>query len=237
MNLRAGIGRRDENQNARQLQGMEQSPEVIAAMRQMLADNARAAETVVATARAEREKVIGERAAARQALLDTQQKSEQIAADFYREHHDRIEKDIRQMLTRDFAERLLHAGASVNTVVELLHAPEGMVASIAVDIGFVPVKPPESNTMIYARAFFKDEGRGGYLTLQWGETTCRFWYEIAARPALSLLEIPREEHWEAQTNIPKAHRLQALIFKAEQMLTRHSPDCQYRFEADSIVVY
>lgn len=237
MNLRAGIGRRDENQNARKPQGMEQSPEVIAVMRQMLADNARAAENVVATARAEREKVIGERAAARQALLDTQQKSEQIAADFYREHHDRIEKDIREMLTRDFADRLLRAGATVNQVVELLDAPEGMVAKIAMDVAYVPIKPPDSKEMIYVRASFKDEGRGGYLTLQWGETTCRFWYEIAAAPALTVLEIPRDEQWEAQTGIPLSHRLQAHIFLAEQMLARHSSSSHYKFEDGSIVIY
>jgi len=216
---------------------MEQSEELAAVMRQMLADNAAAAEAVVAGARTEREKAAGERVAAHQALLDAQTNAETLAADFFNEHHARIEKDIRKSLTRDFADRLLRAGISVGETAALLDAPELLVAELARNIGYVQIKPADSEATIYAWAAFEDQGRGGYLTLRWGARTCRLWYEIAASPALTLLEIPRAEQWEAQTNIPQAQRQQALQFMGEQMLTRHTPGRQFRIEVDSIVIF
>jgi len=216
---------------------MEQSPEVIAAMRQMLADNAAAAEAVVAGARAERESAAAERAAAHEALLDARQKTETLATDFSKKHYALLENDIRKNLTRDFADRLLRAGISVGETAQLLDAPEPLVADLARHLGYVQIKPAESETTIYAWAVFEDQGRGGYLTLHWGTNSPRFWYEFAASPALDLLEIPREEQWEAQTNIPLSQRQQALRFMGEQMLTRRPPGCRFRIEVDSVVIF
>jgi len=216
---------------------MEQSAEVIAAMRQMLAENARAAEAVVAGARAEREAAATERAAARRELLSAEQKKEALAADFYQNHHEHLKKDIRKNLTRDFADRLLRAGIPMSTVAELLDAPELQVVDIARNIGYVAIKPTGQEATIYAWATFEDQGRGGYLSLRWGSHTARLWYEIAASPALTLLEIPRAEHWEAQTQIPLEQRQQALQFMGEQLLTKHTPGRKFRIEVDSIVVY
>lgn len=216
---------------------MEQSAEVIAAMRQMLAQNAAAAEAVVAGARAEREKAAAERAAARQELLDTQKNSDSIYADFLEKQRVLVRKDVWKSCAQDFAERLLKQAVSVEETAELLEVEEGMVADIARSVGYYTIRFGKPQTVVYAWARFADEGRGGYLTLHWGRKTNSFWYEIAAPPAKTLLEIPRAEQWETQTNIPSAHRTHVLEFLGEQLLLRHGRGSNYRIEADSIVIY
>ncbi|MFN0014721.1 MAG: hypothetical protein ACKVU2_09255 [Saprospiraceae bacterium] len=216
---------------------MEQSEEVAAAMRQMLAQNAAAAEAVTAGARSEFELAAAKRVAARQALLEAQKNTEKIRSDFFKEHEAWLEADARKQTTCKFAERLLRASVLISDVAALLDAPDGLVAEVAQTIGYVKIKPTGSDTEIYAWAAFEGQGRGGYITLHWGRAVCRFWYEGAISPALLLLEIPREENWEAQTAIPLAQRQQALRFMGERMVRYLAPECEYRIEVDSVVLF
>ncbi|MEQ1744130.1 MAG: hypothetical protein ABMA02_01780 [Saprospiraceae bacterium] len=216
---------------------MEQSKEVADAMRQMLAQNTAAAEAVTAGARAEFDVAAAEHVAARQALLDAQKNKEKLRSDFYKKHEAWLEADARKQITRKLAERLLRASVHVDDVAALLDAPGALVADEAKAIGFVKIKPAGAGTDIYVWAAFEAQGRGGYITLHWGRTICRFWYEGAASPALMLLEIPREEHWEAKTSIPLAQRKQALQLMGDRMVRFLAPEYEYRIEVDSIVIY
>ncbi|MBL7798796.1 MAG: hypothetical protein JNJ90_20025 [Saprospiraceae bacterium] len=216
---------------------MKQSDELEAAMRQMLAQNAAAAEAVVAGARAEREVAGAERTTARQELLDTQKNSASIYATFLEEHRVLVRNDVWKKCAQTFAENLLKRGVSVEETAELLEVEEGLVADIARMVGYYIIRFDKPKTTVYAWAQFQDEGRGGYLTLHWGRTVSRFWYEIAASPAKTLLEIPVAELWESQTNIPLVHRKRVLEFLGEQLLLRHGRGFSYRIEPDSVVIY
>jgi hypothetical protein len=217
---------------------MEQpSDDIAAIMQKMLADNAAAAEAVVAGARTERNVAAAERADARQALLDAQKNADKLSAGFYKEYYSRLEKDLGESLTRNFAARLLRIGKSPGEVAALLDAPDPLIAEVARSVGFVPVKLAGTIEATTARATYEDQGRGGYLQLYWGQHTCRFWFEAAAHPALLLVEIPREEQWEAQTSIPLAQRPHVLQFMAERMVADQMPGHRYRIEVNSIVIF
>lgn len=119
---------------------MEQPDDIAAIMQKMLADNAAAAEAVVAGARTERNVAAAERADARQALLDAQKNADKLSAGFYKEYYSRLEKDLGESLTRNFAARLLRIGKSPNEVAALLDAPDPLIADVARSVGYVPVK-------------------------------------------------------------------------------------------------
>jgi len=118
---------------------MEPTDDIAVLLRQMLADNAAAAGNVVAGARAEREAAAAERAAARQALLETEQHAETISATFYHQHLTRLEKDIQERLLREYADRLLWYGLPPSEVAALLDAPDQMVEEIARRVGYTRV--------------------------------------------------------------------------------------------------
>lgn len=206
-------------------------------MQRMLADNAAAAENVVRVARTEREAAAADRAAARQALLDAQQQTEHLAATFRQKHLKRIEADLGEQLVRQYAERLLRNGLPPGEVAALLDLHDHQITDLAQQAGYMFLPTTGTSGTISARVGYESQGRGGYMTLYWGAHRHRFWFEIAATPALILIEVPTESQWEAQTGIPPQQRSQALQFLGERFVADQMPDHWFRIEPDSVVIY
>jgi len=105
-------------------------------MQQMLTDNAAAAEAVVSNARAEREQVAAERAAAQEALLAAERDAQAMYDRLREQHRQRISKDLQSDLEKTIAERLLRAGEPVGEIAALLDVPDGMVKELALRLGY-----------------------------------------------------------------------------------------------------
>jgi len=219
-----------------------------AIMQKMLDDNAKAAAAVVAGAQKVREEVAAEREAARKALLETTQNAPALAAKYYRQHWNRIEKDLREQINRDLAAKLLAVSEPPDEVAALLGMPEAEVLEIAQRFGYfemevydfgIPepdIKWQKMNTS-YARVSYEDQGRGGYVIFQLGNTICRFWYEFGGGTTLVFIDVPAEAHWEAQTKIPLAQRDQILNFIGQRVIADKAPEYGYRIEPTSIVIF
>lgn len=217
-------------------------------MQKMLDDNAKAAAAVVASAQKVRDEVAAERAAARKALLETTQNTEALSTKYYRQHWNRIEKDLRGQINRDLADKLLYFSIPPDEVVALLGMPEAEVLEIARRFGYfemdvqdfgIPepeIKWQKMNTS-YARVSYEDQGRGGYVVFQLGSTICRFWYEFGGGTTLVFIDVPAEAHWEAQTKIPLAQRDQILNFIGQRAIADKAPGYGYRIEPTSIVIF
>lgn len=216
---------------------MEPTADIATLMRQMLTDNAAAAGNVVAVARAERETAAAEREAARQALLEVKQNAEAISATFYHKHLAHLEADTQERLLREYADRLLWYGLPPGEVAALLDAPDQMVEEIARRVGYTRVTVDDSDATSHAKVGYENHGRGGYMRLTWGEYQCRFWFEIAARPALLLIEIPTEDKWTAETGIPVEQRPQVLQYLGERMVADQMPSHRFRIEYAAVVIY
>jgi len=92
-------------------------------MQKMLADNAAAAEAVVAGARAEREAAAGEWQAARNQWQENEQNAAQILQDYTDKYRAQFEKYLREAITEKIAEHMLKKGKSVEFVMALLSLP------------------------------------------------------------------------------------------------------------------
>ncbi len=221
--------------------------EIRQTMQRMLDENAKAAAAVVAGAQQVKDEAIAARLAARKALRKTEQTQESLKTDFYKTHRARIEKDYKNQLNRHFAGVLLRHGQMPDEVAALLGMPEEEVFEISRHFGYSrwdaekeAGKPAQKRRKIgsaYARVAFQDEGRGGTAIFQWGQIVCRFWYELAGRDALLFIDVPSEQHWEAQTGIPLSWREKILHFIGERAATDQSSHYQYRIEATAIVIY
>ncbi len=100
-------------------------------MQQALAENEIAAQTMVAGARAEREKAAEERAAAQEALAETERNAQALYKGFVEKHRARIARDLHLEAAKGIARRLLRVGESVSEVAALLDLPDGMVQELA----------------------------------------------------------------------------------------------------------
>lgn len=224
------------------------SNELRQAMQKMLDDNAKAAAAVVAGAQKVRDEMAAEREAAGKALVETTQNEATLSAKYYRQHRNRIEKDLRKQINRDLAAKLLDAAEPPDEVAALLGMPEAEVLEIAQRFGYfemdvqdfgIPepdIKWQKMNTS-YARVSYEDQGRGGYVVFQLGSTICRFWYEFGGGTTLVFIDVPAEAHWEAQTKIPLAQREQILNFIGQRAIADKAPGYGYRIEPTSIVIF
>ncbi|MFM9951574.1 MAG: hypothetical protein ACKV1O_26810 [Saprospiraceae bacterium] len=225
-----------------------ESSSYIEVMQKMLDDNAKAAAAVVAGAQKVRDEVAAERAAARKALHETTQNAATLSAKYYQQHWNRIEKDLRKQINRDLAAKLLDHSEPPDEVAALLGMPEAEVLELVQRFGYMEmdvqdygipgpdIKWQKMNTS-YARVSYEDQGRGGNVVFQLGNTICRFWYEFGGGATLVFIDVPAEAHWEAHTKIPLAQRDQILNFIGQRAIADKAPGYRYRIEATSIVIY
>lgn len=96
-----------------------------------LAANEVAAQNMVTGARAEREKAAEERAAAQEALLETERNAQALYQGYVGKHRTRISRDLHLEVAKGMAERLLRAGESLSEAAALLDLPDGMVQELA----------------------------------------------------------------------------------------------------------
>jgi len=220
------------------------SNDVQAIMQNMLAENAKAAEALIAGAQQARDEAAQDRKVAQQALAETEQSKEALFAAFYEEHCNRIEKDLRDQLNRSFILALLQNGEPPEAVAALLDVPEAQTLAMAQHFGYVKWENEKFETSMSeqktntssARVSYENQGRGGYVILQIGEQTCRFWYEFGGGNALAIIDVPSAEHWENLTTIPLNQREKILHFIGESVVADKAPGHYYRIDATSIVI-
>jgi hypothetical protein len=178
---------------------------------QMKAENQKAIEKLLKSARAEREKAAAKRAAAEAELAEAQGNAESLTAELLQKHKTRLEKDLLKKVAGHLAQDLLYLGNSVSTVADLLQLPEIFVLDIAESVGLVR-REEELPTATLMWLEVETQGRGGNIIFHWGSITCKFWWEFGTGDVLAFIEVPTPEKWEAYTGIPLERRDIALHF-------------------------
>ncbi|MEO6037105.1 MAG: hypothetical protein ABIQ93_01750 [Saprospiraceae bacterium] len=210
---------------------MEYPDEYAQIMEKMLADNAVAAEAVVAGARTEQLAAAAELQMALQALQETEENAAQILQDYTDQHRARLEMDLREDLLKALALQLLQKGEAVSTVADLLEIGEGLVREIAKRQGRRKVGSLE------AWLNYEESGRSGYVIFNYGKTSHRFSYEFGGGTALVVIDIPTASQWEAHTGLSLSDREAVLEFIGAQVAADKAPEYQYRIENQEIVIY
>ncbi len=210
---------------------MEYSDEYARIMQKMLADNAAAAEAVVAGARAEQTAAAAELQAARKQLADNEQNAAQILEEYTKQQRAGLEKHIHTEILEEMAEKLLKKGESVSTVTALLDMAERLVQSVVKHLGLRKVG--SANAWLE----YDDEGRCGYVILHHGKTVYRFYYEFGGGETLAIISIPTASQWEAHTGLPLEEREAILEFIGLRVVADKAPGRGYRIDPDAIVIY
>ena len=204
---------------------------------QMKAENQKAIEKLLKTARTERDKAAAKRAAAEAELRETKQTADTQTADLTHNHHARLEKSLRKKVAGDLALDLLYLKNSVAEVAALLELPESFVMGIAENAGIVRHEATEANTVSLMWLEIESMGRSGNIIFHWDKITCKFWWEFGAGDTLAFIDVPNAEKWEAVTGIPLERRDIALHFIGKKIAAGQGFGAEkYRLESNAIVI-
>ena len=204
---------------------------------QMKAENQKAIEKLLKTARTERDKAAAKRAAAEAELRETKQNADTQTADLTQKHHARLEKSLRKKVAGDLALDLLYLKNSVAEVAALLELPESFVMGIAENVGIVRHEATEANTVSLMWLEIESMGRSGNIIFHWDKITCKFWWEFGTGNTLTFIDVPNAEKWEAVTGIPLERRDIALHFVGKKVAAGQGFGAEkYRLEPNAIVI-
>jgi len=200
-------------------------------IQKMLTDNELAAKAVVDGAQKEYDKVLAERAAAKERLEKVKADSKIQSEAFRLKAIEKLKKDIYQQELKGVAAQLLEKGMGISDVAALLELPEKAVTEIAETLRIQTIIG--SMTM---RISYEDQGRGGYINIHWGETMNRWWWEFGGGTALAIVDIPTAANWEAETKIPVERRTHLLELIAQQVIRDKAEGYRYRIDDHAIVI-
>lgn len=204
---------------------------------QMKAENQKAIEKLLKTARTERDKAAAKRAAAEAELSKTKQNADTLTAGLTQKHHARLEKSLRKKVAGNLALDLLYLKNSVAEVAALLDLPESLVMGIAENAGIVRHEATEANTVSLMWLEIESMGRSGNIIFHWDKITCKFWWEFGAGNTLTFIDVPNAEKWEAVTGIPLERRDIALHFIGKKIAAGQGFGAEkYRLESNAIVI-
>ena len=204
---------------------------------QMKAENQKAIEKLLKTARTEQDKAAAKRAAAEAELSETKQNANTLTAGLTQKHHARLEKSLRKKVAGDLALDLLYLKNSVAEVAALLDLPESFVMGIAENVGIVRHEATEANTVSLMWLEIESMGRGGNIIFHWDKITCKFWWEFGTGNTLTFIDVPNAEKWEAVTGIPLERRDIALHFVGKKVAAGQGFGAEkYRLESNAIVI-
>lgn len=204
---------------------------------QMKAENQKAIEKLLKTARTERDKAAAKRAAAEAELSKTKQNADTLTAGLTQKHHARLEKSLRKKVAGNLALDLLYLKNSVAEVAALLDLPESFVMGIAENAGIVRHEATEANTVSLMWLEIESMGRSGNIIFHWDKITCKFWWEFGAGNTLTFIDVPNAEKWEAVTGIPLERRDIALHFIGKKIAAGQGFGAEkYRLESNAIVI-
>lgn len=205
--------------------------EYLPMIQKMLDDNERAAKAVVDGAQQEYDKVLAERAAAKERLEKVKADSKIHSEAFRLKAIEKLKKEIEDKEREELAAHLLEKGLRIGEVAGLLGLPETAVEELAETLRIQTIIG--SMTM---RISYEDQGRGGYINIHFGEATHRWWWEFGGGNALVIIDIPTDENWEAQTGIPLERRMHTLEMIAHRVILDKAPGHQFRIDVNAIVV-
>ena len=201
-------------------------------IQKMLADNELAAKAVIDGAQTELDKVLADRAAAKERLEKVKADSKIQSEAFRLKAIEKLKKDIYQQELKDVAAQLLEKGMGVVDVTALLDLPGKTVEEIAETLRIQTIIG--SLTM---RITYEDQGRGGYINVHFGETTNRWWWEFGGGTTLAIIDIPTAANWEAETKIPVERRTHLLELIAQQVIRDKAEGYRYRIDDNAIVIF
>lgn len=211
---------------------MEIPDDYLPMIQKMLADNELAAKAVVDGAQKELDKVLAERAAAKERLEKVKADSKIQSEAFRLKAIEKLKKDIYHRELKDVAAQLLEKGMGVGDVTALLNLPENTVAEIAETLRIQTIIG--SLTM---RITYEDQGRGGYINVQLGDKGGRWWWEFGGGTTLAIIDIPTAANWEAETKIPVERRAHLLDMIAQQVIRDKAEGYRYRIDDNAIVIF
>lgn len=190
-----------------------------------------AADAIKESAAADREAAWQELQAAKDARRAAEAEGEKMAEEYFEKRREAFAENARRELLAQLVQKHLEAGKPKTEIAEWLDVGEDFVEDLRAK--FAARKP----TIGDARLEYAQYGRGGTVTYTKGKTRLTFDWEFGGGDAVSLIFVPREEHWVAQTGLPLTERPAVLEFVAQQAVRDQAPNCKYRIRADVIEVY
>lgn len=215
------------------------SPEVRAVMEQMLADTQKTAQQMLAGALRERRKAAATLQEARKEYDKALSEADQVRADLEEAYYARHQAASLKRVQANWVGRLRDMGHDVGSIAALLPIPREIVEELFRNDReeVPPLFRDDVPAGQIAKISYTSMGRGGYVLLDWGGQTARFWWEFGGGKALAVVEAPEAAHWEAQTGIPLEARDRVVLFIARQVARDHSRDGHYKIYSNSITIY
>jgi hypothetical protein len=176
----------------------------------------------------ERKAVEDELDAAKKAREAAERESEKLIAGYFEQRREQLIAFTRQELLRQLTRRHLEAGKPVEEICLWLNVEVDFVNQIATlmerqaDYQYSQADTKRIKSDHSPRLYYTTQGRGGTIRFENNLTSFDMWWEYATSPALVLIGIPSEKHWEATTKLPVEQRADTLRFIGEQVVADHT---------------
>lgn len=190
-----------------------------------------AADAIKESAAADREAARQELESAKNASEAAQAEGKKLAEEYFEKHKADLVEKARLEWLADLVRKHLEAGKSKAEIIGWLELDEDFVENIRIE--FILKNPPATD----ARLVYAEYPRGGTVTYVRGKTRLVFDWEFGGGDTVSLIFVPREEHWESRTGLPLSERPSVLDFVGQQVVRDKARGCKYRIQADVVEVY
>lgn len=190
-----------------------------------------AADAIKENAAADREAARQELESAKKIKGAAQAEGKKVAQEYFEKHKAELVEKVRHEWLADIVRKHFEAGKSKAEIIEWLELDDDFVEDIRVE--FILKNPP----VMDARLEYYEYPRGGTVTYVKGNTRLVFDWEFGGRDTVSLIFVPREEHWESRTGLPLSERPSVLDFVGQQVVRDKARGCKYRIRAETVEVY
>lgn len=200
----------------------EQQKQMASILEQVNKDGLKALDKANAALAAERKRLEKEIDATRAERKKLENEAEALVQQFFSKGQKQFHEAAQTDLLRNLVRKHLENGKTPKEISYWFDVPMRFIKQIQDLIARVAPYREASRKRNYPaegqRLRYSDEGRGGTIWYEAGETQFNMWWEFAGGDALVILDIPTVEQWEERTGIPLLLRENVLHFIGEQVV-------------------
>lgn len=186
----------------------------------------------------ERKAVEEELDAAKKAKEEAEREAEKLVAAYFEQRREQLIAFAKQELLRQLTRTHLEAGKPVEEICRWLNVETDFVNQIEVRVDRRADNQKRIKLDHSPRLHYMTEGRGGTIRFENDLTVFNLWWEYAMSPALILIGIPSEKHWEASTKLSLEQRADVLRFIGEQVVAdRASGSGRFVYDDQIMTIY
>jgi hypothetical protein len=175
-----------------------------------------------ATLQKEQKAVIKELDAIKKARAKAEKEGDKMAQEYFEGRQNQFVEAAKTELLRDLTRMHLLDGKTPQTIATWLNVPISFVTHIQQLLQrltkYEGRTPKRSEYSWSQNLRYSDYGRGGTVYYESPEGKFDMWWEFGGGKAVVILDIPKEENWEAVTKIPLSKRVEVLTCIAEQIM-------------------